>query len=174
MKLLRLLLPVLYMLHSTSVIAVQETASVLTLDPGERAAVHAQVLQGKRSQESKDVATDLLLSVRVRPNENNWNWSGPLCLASLGLFCVRVRRSSSGFSSMERGNSRQPNEKGFWFASANCQEESSSLVMHVRSQSSGATPYRIENALHSKTILYQQKVCHERCSVSSVNLGCRV
>eukprot|EP00246_Nothoceros_aenigmaticus_P000591 TRINITY_DN10853_c0_g1_i2.p1 TRINITY_DN10853_c0_g1~~TRINITY_DN10853_c0_g1_i2.p1 ORF type:complete len:881 (+),score=147.12 TRINITY_DN10853_c0_g1_i2:341-2644(+) len=143
----------------------EDISAVRLVDPGDRKAIHAQVLPGKQeisqTSEGGNLATNTLLSIRLRPKEIGCDWSGPLCLASLGTFCVRIRGISDGFQSSTRGSASMPKEMGFWFAFADCQEESASLVMRIRFQSSSATPYRIENALHSKTILYKQKGLNE-------------
>jgi hypothetical protein len=149
--------------------------AVMVLNPGDKTAMHAQVQSDPlstdpttNSQQTTSVpeagqnpALPLLLSVRFRPQESGWGWSGPVCAASLGSFCVKIRgQGQGGYSkqSAETTASQKQAKEKLWFAVAEVQEANPSLIVVFQKQVADAIPYRIENGLRSGSILYQQKV----------------
>jgi len=148
--------------------------AVMVLNPGDKTAMHAQVQSDPlstdpttNSQQTTSVpeagqnpALPLLLSVRFRPQESGWGWSGPVCAASLGSFCVKIRgQGQGGYSkqSAETTASQKQAKEKLWFAVAEVQEANPSLIVVFQKQVADAIPYRIENGLRSGSILYQQK-----------------
>jgi hypothetical protein len=146
--------------------------AVMVLNPGDKTAMHAQVQSDPLSTDpttnspsgpdaGQNPALPLLLSVRFRPQESGWGWSGPVCAASLGSFCVKIRgQGQGGYSkqSVETTASQKQAKEKLWFAVAEVQEASPSLIVVFQKQVADAIPYRIENGLRSGSILYQQKV----------------
>lgn len=147
-----------------------DVRAVMVLNPGDKTAMHAQVQSDPLSTDpttksqqttSQNPALPLLLSVRFRPQESGWGWSGPVCAASLGSFCVKIRgQGQGGYSkqSAETTASQKQAKEKLWFAVAEVQEASPSLIVVFQKQVADAIPYRIENGLRSGSILYQQKV----------------
>ncbi|KAL3690687.1 hypothetical protein R1sor_004338 [Riccia sorocarpa] len=136
----------------------EDAEAVVSLGPGERSALHAQMLPRHESQkkENAEAGPDVLLTVRFRPKESGWNWSGPVCAAALGTFSVKIRRPESRDSAVQ-----MPRKEELWFAVAEVQEEGSSLITTFRKQAADAIPYHIENVLRSNSITYSQEGSNE-------------
>lgn len=129
---------------------------MVSLAPGERAALHAQVLPSKEAAQAggkSEAGPEVLLTVRFRPKETGWNWSGPVCAAALGSFSVKIRRPQSEDFAVQ-----MPRKEELWFAMADVKEEASSLITAFRKQAADAIPYHIENVLRSTSITYSQEV----------------
>lgn len=89
--------------------------------------------------------------------ENGCSWSGPICVASLGRFFLKFKRSS--VTPADQSNPTTLKEdKLMQFAVVHTIQESSSLVLHFYMPPNVALPYRIENCLHGISIMYYQKV----------------
>lgn len=80
--------------------------------------------------------------------DDRYGWSGPICIASLGRFFLKFKRSSVDISD-QSDNSK--------FALIHVIEESSSLVLHFYMPENVAPPYRIENYLRGSSVIYHQK-----------------
>ncbi|KAL2623458.1 hypothetical protein R1flu_003663 [Riccia fluitans] len=135
-----------------------DTDAMISLGPGERSALHAQVLpvQERQMKGDAEVGPEVLLTVRFRPKETGWNWSGRVCAAALGSFSVKIRRPESRDSAVQ-----MPRKEELWFAVADVQEEGSSLITTFRKQAADAIPYHIENVLRSASITYSQEGSNE-------------
>ncbi|CAM6111804.1 unnamed protein product [Calypogeia fissa] len=133
----------------------EDTNATITLAPGERSALNAQELPGQSDKKgaagSEEVGPDILLKVRFRPKEPGWNWSGPVCAAALGSFSVKIKRLQ------HEEPSQRPQTDDVLFAVVDVQEKDSSLIMAYRRQPGDRIPYRIENALRSAAITYNQE-----------------
>nr|GMD56841.1 uncharacterized protein LOC109189108 isoform X1 [Ipomoea batatas] len=97
-----------------------------------------------------------LLFIQFRLNESGLSWSGPVCIASLGRFFLKFRRSSE-FPSSQSDQATFCNSNKHEFASVYVVEEGSSLVLHFYQPPNIDLPYRIENCLHDTAVTYYQK-----------------
>ena len=89
-------------------------------------------------------------------NEGGSNWSGPLCISSLGHFFIKFKKeptmnSSGGSIDTTKSSMAQ-------FASVNIVEEISTLVLYFHMPPASSLPYRIENFLSEGSITFYQKV----------------
>lgn len=99
---------------------------------------------------------DLSLFVQFRPNEAGFGWSGPVCVASLGRFFLKFRKS---LEFPERQLHQVPSkDKSDKFAAVHVVEEGSVIVLHFFSPPNVDLPYRVENLLRDGPITYYQKV----------------
>ncbi|KAI3813329.1 hypothetical protein L1987_18049 [Smallanthus sonchifolius] len=96
----------------------------------------------------RNTQDDSLLFIQFRPNEVGLDWSGPVCVASLGRFFIKFRRSINVSESEE--NTQE-------FAVVIVSEENSSLVLRFHRPPNMNLPYRIENCLRDASITYYQK-----------------
>ncbi|KZV24988.1 hypothetical protein F511_01958 [Dorcoceras hygrometricum] len=95
---------------------------------------------------------DVSLFIQFRLNENGLSWSGPVCVASLGRFFLKFRKSS------EYPDNHLSNENNLsQYAVVHVVEEGSSIVLHFQRQPDTNLPYRIENHLHDAPISFYQK-----------------
>ncbi|XP_010515400.1 PREDICTED: uncharacterized protein LOC104791262 [Camelina sativa] len=132
-----------------------DSVGVITIKSKQRAAL---VLQEETTQKKElnlfenfirkhgcDNANPLIF-IQFRLNKANWNWSGPLCITSIGCFFLKFRKQSgeAGRGAIE-------------FASVNVTEEGSTLAVHFQKPPKTPPPYRIENFLHSASLTYYQK-----------------
>ncbi|KAG0467235.1 hypothetical protein HPP92_018815 [Vanilla planifolia] len=82
------------------------------------------------------------------------SWSGPICIASLGLFFLKFRGNSlipnSSNMACQENNSTE-------FAAARIVEEKSSFVLYFYMPPDVPLPYRIENLLNGLSVKYYQK-----------------
>ncbi|KAF5958191.1 hypothetical protein HYC85_005416 [Camellia sinensis] len=116
-------------------------------------------------QKHRNVHDDSLAFIQFQPNKVGMGWSGPVCVASLGRFFLKFRRSSD-FSAQQSNQVTAHGNNPTEFASVHVVEESSTLVMHFHKPPNVNLPYRIENSLHQTFIIYYQKG-----SVEHENLG---
>ncbi|XP_071694742.1 uncharacterized protein [Rutidosis leptorrhynchoides] len=100
----------------------------------------------------RNVQDDSLLFIQFRPNEAGLGWSGPVCVASMGRFFLKFRRSKNG-NDQETASDENMQE----FAVVNVSEENSSLILRFHRPPNMSLPYRIENRLRSSSITYYQK-----------------
>ncbi|KAK9053203.1 hypothetical protein SSX86_029835 [Deinandra increscens subsp. villosa] len=96
----------------------------------------------------RNIQDDSLLFIQFRPNEAGLGWSGPVCVASLGRFFIKFRRSI---------NVSESQENIYDFAVVIVSEENSSLVLRFHRPPNMNLPYRIENSLRDASITYYQK-----------------
>lgn len=95
---------------------------------------------------------DISLFIQFQLNESGLSWSGPVCVASLGRFFLKFRKSS------EYPDNHLSNENNFsLYAVVHVVEEGSSIVLHFHRSPDTNLPYRIENRLHDAPITYYQK-----------------
>ncbi|KAL1538923.1 hypothetical protein AAHA92_27610 [Salvia divinorum] len=99
--------------------------------------------------------TDSSFFIQFRPNEMGLCWSGPICVASLGRFFVRFRKSV-GFPETQSDNMSTKDNIGE-FAAVHVVEEASTIVLHFRRPQMTNLPYRIENCLRDTPLTYYQK-----------------
>ncbi|CAH9102207.1 unnamed protein product [Cuscuta epithymum] len=99
---------------------------------------------------------DDLSFIQFRLNEPGLSWSGPVCIASLGRFFLKFRRSLESLAS-QSDHSTSYDSNIHEFASVYVVEEGSSLVLHFYQHPNLDPPYRIENCLHDTAITYYQK-----------------
>ncbi|KAJ0726865.1 putative vacuolar protein sorting-associated protein [Helianthus annuus] len=96
----------------------------------------------------RNIQDDSLLYIQFRPNEAGLGWSGPVCVASMGRFFIKFRRSI---------NVSETEENTHDFAVVIVSEENSSLVLRFHRPPNMNFPYRIENCLRDASITYYQK-----------------
>ncbi|GKB62166.1 vacuolar protein sorting-associated protein 13 domain-containing protein, partial [Tanacetum coccineum] len=97
----------------------------------------------------RNAPDDSLLFIQFRPNDAGLGWSGPVCVASMGRFFLKFRRS------VDHDTVSEENAKEF--AVVVVSEENSSLVLHFQRPPDMNLPYRIENCLRDASITYYQK-----------------
>lgn len=150
---------------------------ILTLGSKQRTALKLQKLTRKKRemtifeklvQKHTNSVDDPLLYVQFRPNDFNFGWSGPVCVASLGQFFLKFRRLEHTGKSDSK-TSQDP--KLCEFASVHVVEEDSALVLHFYKPPNIDLPYRIENCLLDAPISYYQKGSLEPDTLGS---GCSV
>lgn len=107
---------------------------------------------------------DISLFIQFQLNESGLSWSGPVCVASLGRFFLKFRKSS------EYPENHLSNENNFsHYAVVHVVEEGSSIVLHFHRSPDTNLPYRIENRLHDAPITYYQKVPFHHLLFSNVS-----
>lgn len=105
----------------------------------------------------RDTDVDSFIFIQFSLRENGWGWSGPVCIASLGHFFLKFKRSPVSLG--HKSNSiTEPENKLVRYAVAYIVEEDSSLVLHFHMPPNFTVPYRIENCLSDVSITYYQKV----------------
>ncbi|GAB2282542.1 hypothetical protein Dimus_017083 [Dionaea muscipula] len=106
--------------------------------------------------------------IQFRPNKTGLGWSGPVCVASLGRFFLKFKRSFE--SSVHQSNPTNRGDGSTWdFAVVHVVEEASSFVLHFRRPPDIDLPYRIENHLLNASITYYQKDTFESESLAADN-----
>lgn len=108
---------------------------------------------------------DALMHIQFCPNESEFGWSGPVCIASLGRFFLKFKRQQSEV------------EKSIpAFATVHIVEEGSTLVLRYYRPPHIKLPYRIENCLRDVSITFYQKVLTLNFPCSSntivINVDC--
>ncbi|XP_024974996.1 uncharacterized protein LOC112513098 isoform X4 [Cynara cardunculus var. scolymus] len=104
----------------------------------------------------KNVQDDSLLFIQFRLNEAGLNWSGPVCVASMGRFFLKFRRSTNiTVEEIDQETASEENKQEF--AVVVVSEEDSSLVLRFHRPPNMNFPYRIENGLCDASITYYQK-----------------
>ncbi|KAK2986490.1 hypothetical protein RJ640_012170 [Escallonia rubra] len=99
---------------------------------------------------------DSLLYIQFRPNQDGLGWSGPVCVASLGRFFLKFRRSID-YTVQESNDVAVDNQNLPQFAAVHVVEEGASLVLRFNRRPNIDLPYRIENYLHDASITFYQK-----------------
>lgn len=100
--------------------------------------------------------TDSSFFIQFRPNETGLCWSGPICVASLGRFFLRFRKSVEFPEAQSDEMSNKDNTGDF--AVVHVVEEASTIVIHFHRPPVTNLPYRIENCLRDTPLSYYQKV----------------
>ncbi|KAL3616453.1 hypothetical protein CASFOL_039843 [Castilleja foliolosa] len=98
---------------------------------------------------------DLTFFIQFRPNGTGLGWSGPVCVASLGRFFLKFRKSLEYPDSQSAGLSYKDDLGGF--AVVHVVEEGSTIVLHFHRPPLTNLPYRIENLFHGAPLTYYQK-----------------
>lgn len=136
-----------------------DTAGMISINSRQSAALLLQKEIGKRAEYSlfenfiKKHRNDFdssLIYIQFRLNESQLDWSGPLCITSLGRFFLKFRKHSSQLTAEDK--------KIAEFAEVHVVEEGSTIVVHFQKPPSSKLPYRIENYLHGASLTYYQKV----------------
>lgn len=137
---------------------------MITINSQEKTALQLRSVTSKKRETSifenflrkhKNAGDDSLPFIQFRPNEAGLGWSGPVCVASLGRFFLKFKRTLN-FSSQESDLTAK--DENVQFASVHVVEEGSSLVLHFHRPPRIKLPYRIENCLRNASISYYQKV----------------
>lgn len=97
--------------------------------------------------------------VQFQPNKASFSWSGPICIASLGRFFLKFKKSS-GYSAQQSDLATQHNSDICEFATVHVIEDGPTIVLHFCWPANMDLPYRIENRLENTSITYYQKVLH--------------
>ncbi|KAA3474313.1 Vacuolar protein sorting-associated protein 13b [Gossypium australe] len=135
-----------------------DTAGMISINSRQSAALLLQEEIGKRAEYSlfeniiKKHRHDFdssLIYIQFRLNESQLDWSGPLCITSLGRFFLKFRKHSSQLTAEDK--------KIAEFAEVHVVEEGSTIVVHFQKPPSSKLPYRIENYLHGASLTYYQK-----------------
>ncbi|XP_031116040.1 uncharacterized protein LOC116019835 isoform X2 [Ipomoea triloba] len=140
------------------------TETIITLNSKERIALTLRKGMQKKRETTvfenflikHQKSQEDLLFIQFRLNESGLSWSGPVCIASLGRFFLKFRRSSE-FPSSQSDQATFYNSNKHEFASVYVVEEGSSLVLHFYQPPNIDLPYRIENCLHDTAVTYYQK-----------------
>lgn len=91
-----------------------------------------------------------LVYIQFRLNESQLDWSGPLCISSLGRFFLKFRKQSNQLTVEDKRIAE--------FAEVHVVEEGSTIEMRFQKPPNSKLPYRIENRLHGVSLIYYQKV----------------
>ncbi|KAB1669469.1 hypothetical protein ES319_1Z041100v1, partial [Gossypium barbadense] len=135
-----------------------DTAGMISINSRQSAALLLQKEIGKRTEYSlfeniiKKHRNDFdssLIYIQFRLNESQLDWSGPLCITSLGRFFLKFRKHSSQLTAEDK--------KIAEFAEVHVVEEGSTIVVRFQKPPSSKLPYRIENYLHGASLTYYQK-----------------
>nr|XP_043638642.1 uncharacterized protein LOC122609764 isoform X2 [Erigeron canadensis] len=100
----------------------------------------------------RNAEDDAMLFIQFRLTDAGLGWSGPVCVASMGRFFLKFRRS---VNENDQEIAREGN--GQEFAAVIVSEENSSLVLRFHRPPNMNLPYRIENCLRDASITYYQK-----------------
>ncbi|KAI3665752.1 hypothetical protein L6452_44382 [Arctium lappa] len=104
----------------------------------------------------KNAQDDSMLFIQFRLNKAGLDWSGPVCVASMGRFFLKFRRSTN--ITVEEIDQETASEENMQeFAVVIVSEEDSSLVLRFHRPPNMNLPYRIENCLRDASITYYQK-----------------
>ncbi|XP_057499975.1 uncharacterized protein LOC130784197 isoform X3 [Actinidia eriantha] len=110
----------------------------------------------KLVKKHRNAHDDSLAFIQFRPDKAGLDWSGPVCVSSLGRFFLKFRRSPDFFAQQSSHVTSHGNGSPE-FAAVHVVEESSTLVLHFHKPPNVNLPYRIENILQQAFITYYQK-----------------
>lgn len=137
---------------------------VITVNGKQRTAVHLRNLTGSKKEISvfdkflrhhKSARDDTLLYVQFKPKGAGFDWSGPVCVTSLGRFFLKFKRVKDYPAQDIKNNATTLDHE---YSSVHVMEEDSTLVLHFYRPPNTSLPYRIENCLEDAPITYYQKV----------------
>ncbi|KAK4367697.1 hypothetical protein RND71_011489 [Anisodus tanguticus] len=94
--------------------------------------------------------------VQFQPNKASFSWSGPVCIASLGRFFLKFKKSSE-YSVQQSDLATQHNSDLCEFATVHVVEDGPTIVLSFCWPANMDLPYRIENRLENTSITYYQK-----------------
>ncbi|XXG49285.1 hypothetical protein AAC387_Pa02g3508 [Persea americana] len=142
-----------------------DSGGTFDIDSQQKVALPIRTVAYKRKQISffdhllkkhRHTDVDSFIFIQFSLRENGWTWSGPVCIASLGHFFLKFKRSPVSLG--HKSNSiTEPENKLVRYAVAYIVEEDSSLVLHFQMPPNFTVPYRIENCLNDVSITYYQK-----------------
>ncbi|KAM0863381.1 hypothetical protein ACQ4PT_044630 [Festuca glaucescens] len=143
---------------------VQDDTDGLTIEAKQRATL--QTWKPGKKQEGnyfdlflkkhKNISEDSHIFIQFSPKETGYNWSGPICVSSIGRFFMKFRRSECLETDVIKGDTLQDG-KLKKFASVDIVQENTSFVLHFTKPPKVALPYRVENCLNEASIMYFQK-----------------
>ena len=154
------------MSRSLILVALQEDENAATLlEAGDRFALNKRFSKGQKPTNSSgysayvgsDMIDPSILSVRFSLQNNQLDWSGPVCVNALGSFSVRICKSSESLKVLKARSTVHQSDR-FQFVSVDIEDERPSLIIRFRMQSEFTVPYRIENVLPGTSIFFFQKV----------------
>lgn len=94
--------------------------------------------------------------VQFQPNKASFSWSGPVCIASLGRFFLKFKKSTE-YSVQQSDPATQHNSSMCEFATVHVVEDGPTIVLRFCWPANMDLPYRIENRLENTSITYYQK-----------------
>ncbi|KAI3986024.1 hypothetical protein MKX01_039106 [Papaver californicum] len=138
---------------------------IIAVNSKQRAAINMRSGPNKRRvigsfdsflKKHRNANEDSLMYIQFCLDEIGWSWSGPICVASLGRFFLKFRRSLDSPGNQSNTITQQDN-KMTEFAVVHVVEEGSTLVLRFHRPPNISLPYRIENSLRDASITYYQK-----------------
>ncbi|KAK1404297.1 hypothetical protein POM88_003902 [Heracleum sosnowskyi] len=142
---------------------VDEMQGVVSVTGKQRTTVHLRNVIGNKKEigvfdkilrHHKSARDDSLLYVQFKPKDIGFDWSGPVCVTSLGRFFLKFKR----FKDYQiQGISNHAATSDHEYSSVHVIEEDSTLVLHFYRSPHTGLPYRIENFLEDAHITYYQK-----------------
>ncbi|XP_057771209.1 LOW QUALITY PROTEIN: uncharacterized protein LOC130991025 [Salvia miltiorrhiza] len=142
----------------------EDMEDVINIDSKERIALSLNTVMRKKKVTSfvenilkkhTKSQSDSSFYIQFRPNQTGLCWSGPICVASLGRFFLRFRKSVDVPETQSDNMSTKDNIAEF--AAVHVVEEASTIVLHFRRPQVTNLPYRIENYLRDTPLTYYQK-----------------
>ncbi|WOH10040.1 hypothetical protein DCAR_0729501 [Daucus carota subsp. sativus] len=140
-----------------------EMQGVITVNGKQRTAVHLRNVTGSKKEigvfdkflrHHKSARDDTLLYVQFKPKGAGFDWSGPVCVTSLGRFFLKFKRIKDYPAQDIKNNATTLDHE---YSSVHVMEEDSTLVLHFYRPPNTSLPYRIENCLEDAPITYYQK-----------------
>lgn len=137
---------------------------VVSVDGKQRTTVNLRNVTGNKKEigvfdkilrHHKSDRDDSLLYVQFKPKDACFDWSGPVCVTSLGQFFLKFKRFEDY---PVQGISNYAATPDHEYSSVHVIEEGSTLVLHFYRPPHTNLPYRIENCLEDAPITYYQKV----------------
>ncbi|KAK1352580.1 hypothetical protein POM88_053277 [Heracleum sosnowskyi] len=136
---------------------------VVSVTGKQRTSVHLRNVIGNKKEigvldkilgHHKSARDDSLLYVQFKPKVIGFDWSGPVCVTSLGRFYLKFKRFKDYPVQDISNHAETPDHE---YSSVHVIEEDSTLVLHFYRPPHTSLPYRIENCLEDAPITYYQK-----------------
>ncbi|CAM8903861.1 unnamed protein product [Rhodiola kirilowii] len=135
--------------------------SIVQVRNGESAALQLRQISNRRRQLS--IFENILrkhgnpndassMYIQFQPSGSALDWSGPVCISSLGRFFIKFRKIDHKQSSNELTHS-----KHWEFAVIHVMQEGSTFVLRIQKPPMVNLPYRIENKMRQTSISFYQK-----------------
>ncbi|XP_074349870.1 uncharacterized protein LOC141689470 isoform X3 [Apium graveolens] len=140
-----------------------EMQGVVSVNGKQRTAVHLRNVKGNKKEigvfdkilrHHKSSRDDSLLYVQFKPKDAGFDWSGPVCVTSLGRFFLKFKRLKDYSVQGISNHAATPDHE---YSSVHVIEDDSTLVLHFYRPPHTSLPYRIENYLEDAPITYYQK-----------------
>uniref|UniRef100_A0A7N0RDR0 Vacuolar protein sorting-associated protein 13 VPS13 adaptor binding domain-containing protein n=1 Tax=Kalanchoe fedtschenkoi TaxID=63787 RepID=A0A7N0RDR0_KALFE len=90
--------------------------------------------------------------IQFQPSGNALDWSGPVCIASLGRFFLKFRKID-----LEQSSNQLTRNKTWEFAVVHIMQEGSTFVLRFQKPPTVNLPYKIENNLRQTSVTFYQK-----------------